>query len=158
MEWWWGQGAHLGLTTAVFSENRDIYIYEPYQHSHTAQLKYFSLSRAPAGTFTVIMSRMVGESVWDLPPLFNRRYEVRPRKHGEQTVAIGRRRLIAGAGRVPLIGWPAAVYGLPEDTTGWGVSTVPVILSAMCDLKASQVQIYLMMSEHLDNTQLKKNL
>lgn len=70
--------------------------------------------------------------VWDLPPLFNRRYKVRPRKHGEQAVPIGWRRLIAGAGRVPLIGWPTAVYGLPEDTTRGGVGTVPVTLSIMC--------------------------
>ncbi len=40
---------------------RDIYI-KPDQHSQTAQLKYFSHSRAPAGDFTVIMSRKVGES------------------------------------------------------------------------------------------------
>lgn len=127
MEWWWGQGAHLWLTTAVLSDNREIYM-EHHQCAHKAW-RAFDHSRAPVGIFTRItrkMRRQIEASVWvwDSPPLFNCRYKVWPRKHGEQTVAIGWRRLIAGAGRVPLIGWPAAVHSLTEDTTRGGVCTV----------------------------------
>lgn len=100
-----------------------------------------------AGWLKTTRKMQAGGWVWDLPPLFNCRYKVRPRKHGEQTVTVGRRRLVAGAGRVALIGWPAAVYGLPEDTTRGGVSTVSVILTTMWYFRESQVQIYLMMSK-----------
>lgn len=66
------------------------------------------------------------------PSLFDSGDEVRPRKHGEQTVAIGRGRLIAGAGRVALIGRPAAVHGLPENTRRGGVSSVLCVHSEEC--------------------------
>lgn len=60
----------------------------------------------------------------DLPPLFHGRDEVRTREHGEQAVAVGRRRLITGARRVTLIGWPAAVHGLPVNKRKGGVSAI----------------------------------
>lgn len=49
-----------------------------------------------------------------IPPLFHRSYKVRPRKHGEETVAICGGCFITGAGRVALVCWPAVVDGLPK--------------------------------------------
>lgn len=60
----------------------------------------------------------------DLPPLFDGCDEVRTREHREQAVAVGRRRLVTGARRVTLIGWPAAVHGLPVNKRKGGVSAM----------------------------------
>lgn len=60
----------------------------------------------------------------DLPPLFYGCNEVRTREHGEQAVAVGRRRLVTGARWVTLIGWPAAVHGLPDNKRKGGVSAI----------------------------------
>ena len=61
-----------------------------------------------------------------VPSLFDGCYEVRSWEHGEQAVPIGRGGLIAGAGRVPLIGRPAAVHSIPGHMTeGSTVSFTP---------------------------------
>lgn len=112
VERWWGQGAHLWFTTAVFSKDRNIY---------NTQHPEWQLS-----------TRVIRQSVeiqWfrqfrDLPPLFYGCHEVRTREHGEQAVAVGRRRLVTGARRVTLIGWPAAVHGLPDNKRKGGVSAI----------------------------------
>lgn len=54
MEWWWGQGANLWLTTAVFSENRDIYIEPCHLNntvSYTAKLAHPLLCNNYQGVF-----------------------------------------------------------------------------------------------------------
>lgn len=98
MEWRWWQSTNLRLSAAVFPEGREI---EIIQYSDGKQARKEKTINWTPG--------------W--PSLFNCGYEVWPRKHGKQAVAVGRRRLVAGAGRIPLICWPAAIDGVPEKNT-----------------------------------------
>lgn len=52
-----------------------------------------------------------------VPSLFDSCYKVRSWEHRKEAVPIGWRGLVTRAGRVPLIGWPAAAHGIPAPET-----------------------------------------
>lgn len=127
----WGGCAHILLPTAVFSIDGDGG--DKSLHSANISLTFFHVIWTTVSSSGPISShlhkqakRKTAESQQGavlgrvtpstLPSLLDRRYEVRPRKHGEQAVPIGGGCLVARASRVSLIGCPAAVHSFPNQT------------------------------------------